>query len=77
MRRPYMLHAGASPALSPQLGVFPFSLLPEVIRDSAGQFALLTPSQRMPERDIIQMLPVSSTSTIAIRPTAADHPPFR
>ena len=31
--------------------------------------------QRVLERDIIQMLPVSSASTQAIRPPAADQPP--
>jgi predicted RNase H-like nuclease (RuvC/YqgF family) len=40
-----------------------------------GVFRLgLFTRQRASERDIIQMLPVSSLSTMAIRPPAADHP---
>src|SRR5439155_19042799 len=36
-----------------------------------------TPRQRAPERDIVQMLPVLSSSTTATRPPAADQPPCR
>ena len=39
-----------------------------------GAYSGAIPRQRASERDIIQILPVSSTRTIAIRPPAADQP---